>query len=474
MLGVETEYAFALLDHRGRRLDPSWSLEALLESVRQRLPYLSESTGGVFLSTGGRLYVDCGHPELTTPECTSPAEAVGYVEAGHLLLGDVMQALSAEHRRIGRTFLGRCHVDYVNGATWGCHESYLHRSNPATLPSQLIPHLVTRIVYTGSGGFNNRSPGIEFLLEPRTPHLLKPVSRESTQWRGIFHSKNETLSSAGHNRLHVLAGSSNCSHLANWLKLGTTTLIVAIVEEGARPGAAVQLADPVGSLQTVSRDVECQASLDLKLGGTKGAIEIQRHYLEQVKARLGEPFMPGWAAQVCHHWQEVLEVLSSRPQALCRTLDWPLRLMLYQQYAASQGSGWTENRPQTDDPEVMEALRSELWQIDTRFGEIGGDGIFEELQRTQCLDHAAPGVAPEVIDTRKSQPPEKGRARLRGQVIQRLSRRSDILCGWQSILDFASGKRLDLSDPFQESEEWVLSPREDRYGANLDEYLNLR
>ena len=49
----------------------------------------------------------------------------------------------------------RCNVDYSGvPSTWGCHESYMHRvANPVAVPPQIVPHLVSRIIYTGAGGF---------------------------------------------------------------------------------------------------------------------------------------------------------------------------------------------------------------------------------------------------------------------------------------------------------------------------------
>ena len=83
--------------------------------------------------------------------------------------------------------------------------------------SRLVPHLASRLVYTGAGGFNSRSPGLEFTLSPRVAHLVANVSDSSTRSRGLFHTKDESLSPDGYHRLHVLSSESLCSELAIWL-----------------------------------------------------------------------------------------------------------------------------------------------------------------------------------------------------------------------------------------------------------------
>src|SRR5262249_19171785 len=146
---------------------------------------------------------------------------------------------------VAQVVLARSNVCYATWNTWGCHESYGHRALPASLPPQIIPHLVSRITFTGAGGFNSLSPGLEFLLSPRVAHLDTAVSDYSTHSRGIFHTKDETLTTTGQHRLHIICGESLCSQTALWLKVGTTALVMALIDGGVKPGEGVQLPDPV-------------------------------------------------------------------------------------------------------------------------------------------------------------------------------------------------------------------------------------
>jgi proteasome accessory factor A len=320
LLGAETEFAFTALDKSGGALDREQILPLLLGSVAQRLPHLTGEAGcDLFLGNGSRLYIDCGlHPEWSTPECTTPAEVVSYLRAGEEILTQAAQALERSNRRVARALLFKCNVDYVDtSATWGSHESYLYtRLHPSVLPDQLIPHLVSRVVFTGAGGLNPKSAGIEFTLSPRVAHLEKVTSTSSTDGRGIFHAKQEPLAMDGYQRLHIIAGESLCSQLADYLRVGTTALIVKLVEAGIRPGNAVRLARPLMAMQDYVGDPRCAALAGMAAGTPKTAIEIQRHYLEQVEAYADAPFMPVWTEDVCRRWRHVLDALETDPTSV--------------------------------------------------------------------------------------------------------------------------------------------------------------
>lgn len=240
MMGVETEFSIAALDKNGSRVQPGLVSEQLLRKAKDRFAYLSDAQNRLYLANGGLLYIDHGaHPEFATPECTTPDTIVQYIQAGDAILDLLSKELedSTDITEV-RTFKGN--VDYTNpDITWGCHESYLHRANWYKRSPQLIPHLVSRIIFTGGGGWNNRSPGLEFSVSPRVNHLIHEISDETTQDRGIFHTKNESHCGKHHlNRLHIICGVSAFSETANWLKMGTTALVIAMVDQKLRVGGS--------------------------------------------------------------------------------------------------------------------------------------------------------------------------------------------------------------------------------------------
>jgi proteasome accessory factor A len=501
LFGLETEYALSGVAPSGP-IEQHEFLTHLFDLALQELAFLPDlgSHGGIYLQNGSKFYIDLSHPEMCTPECTTPWEAVRYTEAGHRILADLIARVESTKMRGAELMAFRCNVDYSGAqTTWGCHESYLYRTSLDTLQPHLIPHLVSRLIYTGAGGFNFRARGLEFTLSPRVAHLQEVISGDSTNERGIWHTKDEALCS-GYHRLHILCGESLCSQAASWLKVGVTALIVAMADAGIAPGSAVQLAKPLAAMQEVAGDVTCKKTLRMDDGRRLTALAIQRHYLEQAEAHVGASFMPDWAPEVCRRWRAILDQLEGAPSSIERTLDWGIKLALYQDRARRLGIDWDAltfrnhlahrssapldaegGEPSTpefavgpespfpgeaatldplsrdrgldgQDPKRLLRARQELCEIDTRFGQLGSKSIFSALELAGVLDHRVNGV--DRIEQAMTEPPASGRARIRGQVIKCLAGTDSVRCDWQQIVNFQERQILDLSNPFTQGGKW--------------------
>lgn len=504
LLGMETEFAITGIASNGTVMDRGQLIDRIFAIARQAYPHVRDGGSGLFLTNGARLYLDRGHhPEFATPECGDPWEVVRYVRAGESLLLDLARRLQEERPEIRELSVFRCNVDYDRaGTTWGCHESYLHRRPPRELPAQLVPHFVTRIIYAGAGGFNPMVPAAEFTLSPRAWLLPNVTAVDSTGERGIFHIRDEPLARYGWNRMHVICGESLCSETAAVLKLGTTALILAAVEAGRRPGDAVRLQDPVLAIRTVAGDPDGRAGVVLEGGGQLSANEIQWHYLAEVEA-CRPSVLPEWAGELCRLWRAQLIALDARAASLEHTLDWAIKRSLFQRWVRDrmnwrtlQRAGqlleriertaarlfvdeWPVSIPAAlsgeaaaqrhlnrlepllaaegmtwDDLRLFLRLRSELYEADARFGQLGETGIFEQLDRAGVLTHRI-RQGPTVNDP--SRRPPKGRAQVRGEWIERLWRQgaaAQYRSDWTALWNEVSGSTLDLSDPFVTTAEW--------------------
>ncbi|MFN0058704.1 MAG: proteasome accessory factor PafA2 family protein [Planctomycetota bacterium] len=518
LFGIETEYALCGVAANGARATDDLAAR-MMRMARSSLRHLpGRESSGMFLENGARFYLDSGsHPEFASPECTEPAEAVRYVLAGELVLTQILERLKTELPTT-EMLLWRANVDYLNGATWGQHESHLHRAKPKTLQCDLIPHLVSRIIYTGAGGFDSLGPGIEFLISPRVAHLKQAVSASSTSNRGIFHTKEEHLARNGARRLHIICGETLCGQLGAWLKVATTALIVALSEAGLAPGADVALASPLDAMRTFAADVQCSAKATAQTGqDTLSAVDIQRHYLAACEAARGREFMPVWADEACVRWRDVLDRLARGATGVESRLDWAMKLRLFESHIARRGfdrrslATWNRfaherrrrklklaateldqqtpeiiaflrnlplaqggKRPlQQDDKlppdqinellrqhdldgsglERFENLRAELFEIDVRFGQLGGDGIFTALDKAGVLDHVVAGV--ERIEDAVTKAPPFTRAHARGAAIVQLISEANAACEWDRVYDLKNSRVLELGDPFDTEGRWV-------------------
>jgi len=523
---METEYALVLLDRQGQRISQALATDWLLAAARQRLIHLPDlQSGGMFLTNGARFYIDCGHhPEFAGPELANPCDAARYVKAGEGLLEDLAADIARNQNSVGQALFFRQNVDYSGtGSTWGSHESYLHRADPSLFRQHLIPHLVSRLIYTGSGGFDATYPGIRFVLSPRVTYLRTEVSEQSTSSRGVLHTKNESLSSAGHNRLHLLCSESLFSERATFLRVGVTALIVAMIEEGLRPGDQVKLAAPLEAMRVFAGDPTCQRRIMTALGECLTAVMIQRRYLELAEAHLHDSFMPPWGPDVCREWRQTLDLVESgSPQAVATRLDWAIRFSIFSRFLETEGYDWQtvqkwnraaerpprlpakkaapppdvperdmlfgeaevlenlltelaaqarQDRATTDRLRKFQALRSRLFELDTRFGQLGGTGLFSQLDHAGVLDHHFPGV--DNFEHAREYPPAIGRANLRGEYVRRLGQinasREGCVCDWAAIWDQAQNRFLDLSEPFLQHADWKAIPR--RSEATLNPLL---
>lgn len=521
MMGIETEYAFSAFDAEGKAMPRQDFIMRLMDTVCKNMPHLKEcpdSNAAIFLANGARLYIDSGdHPEMTTPECLDPTDTVRFILAGERTLSRCANELAENSEGLDEVAFFRCNVDYSGaGTTWGCHESYMHSLPNEEMPDNIVPHLASRIVFTGAGGFNSHSPGIEFMVSPRVTHLSQEVSSNSQHDRGICHTKNESLSDGSSSRLHILCGESLSSHQSMWLKLGTTALVVAMTEGGLRPGDGVALTNAIGAMKVFASDTTCSKKVPMVNGISMSAIEIQRHYLDLALANVTRHFMPDWAPDVCLLWGQVLDNLSTDPETECASLDWAIKYKLYTDVLERAGFTWelaeqyksfliqplttrlrsvlnaagsgelhitrdaimVKGTPCAETLHTLDPLlraqglswdqlhefidlRQKLFEIDTRFGQLGDRGIFNAMDKQDVLQHNVPGV--ENIEDAVHFPPKEGRARSRGDWVRRLSRLDGetYTCSWMNIANLNSGKWLDLRKPLETIAKWRGSTYDD-------------
>ena len=210
----------------------------------------------VILTNGARLYVDHAHPEFSTPEVTTPRDAVIWDKAGERVMEEAAMR-AATVPGAPRIQLYKNNVD-GKGASYGTHENYL-MARSTTFPSivaGLTPFFVTRQVMCGAGRVGIGSSGDEsgYQIAQRSDYIEVEVGLETTLKRGIINTRDEPHADADkYRRLHVIIGDANMSEYSTLLKVGTTALVLDMIEKGVRFDE-LRLAEPVRSVHRISHD----------------------------------------------------------------------------------------------------------------------------------------------------------------------------------------------------------------------------
>src|ERR1700684_4292959 len=188
----------------------------------------------VILTNGARLYVDHAHPEYSAPECTNPLSVAIWDKAGERIMAEAA-AKAATVPASHPINLYKNNTDN-KGASYGTHENYLmRRSTPfADIVKNLTPFFVTRQVICGAGrgGIGADGRGSGFQLSQRADFFEVEVGLEETLKRPIINTRDEPHADPQqHRRLHVIIGDANLSEVATYLKLGTTALVLSMIED---------------------------------------------------------------------------------------------------------------------------------------------------------------------------------------------------------------------------------------------------
>lgn len=511
VLSSECEYAMSCYEQEYALGDRMSYAGMVMDAIYDTHPTLPGPMAGdnidLFLENGSRVYIDQGIKiEFSQPECTSPKELVGYNIGNEKILIDAVDLVKQELQTTDiRLF--KCNVDYLQHETWGSHENYSVSSEIEDLSKTLIPHLVSRIIYTGEGGWKPGSKGLKFVLSPRAHFFVTDVDTTTTYSRPIFNTKNEPLCN-GMKRLHLICGANLCSQTAMYLKYGTTALIATLARRPEFKANNLSIEGAVDVFHRISSDPGCNAEFRLVDGRYMTAIQLQFKYLKAVEDFLGTRYLPEWAEEVCRVWRKTLESISQGSGAISQTLDWSIKQSLYLQYAADKGFGprslelWTDLFDQSyrcanlygwsydqiklenlfsdhgtaalyvrekisllrDHGENLnrglkfESLRNELWELDARFGQLGS-GIFAALDKADVLNHRIEGIADP--ETAMICPPELTRAKLRGRLVKELSGSSrNTVCNWDRIIDWGNRRQMLLEYLFQVEEQWSNIPPE--------------
>ena len=398
------------------------------------------------LTNGARYYVDHAHPEISTPEVTTAREALVWDRAAEEIVRASMQHVRSLLPEGGEIIIHKNNSD-GKGNSYGCHENYLlARETPfGRMAGQITPHFVTRQVFCGAGKVGCELPGrppdhVAYQLSQRADFFEEEIGLETTLKRPIVNTRDEPHADAQkYRRLHVIVGDANMSEVATYLKVGTTAIVLAMIEDDEL-GDDWLLGNPVAAIRQVSHDPTLRQTIMLRDGSRATAMEVQWGLLERARKYeqshgldcVGEDI----GTDVLAKWETVLAGLEAEPHSVANWVDWVAKRRLVDGYAERHG---------------IEPGSARLKAIDLQY---------HDLRSERCLALRAgldTMVSADEVTRAMTEPPSTTRAYFRGRCLQKFP--DDVVAAnWDSLV-FDIGRdplrRVPMMEPLRGTADHV-------------------
>lgn len=418
------------------------------------------------LGNGARLYVDHAHPEYSSPEVTNPRDAVAWDAAGDLVALATVRKVAAD-TSLPPINLYKNNTDNKS-VSYGSHENYLMpRSVPfGDIIRGLTPFFVSRQVICGAGrvGIGQDSSTAGYQISQRADFFEAEVGLETTIRRPIINTRDEPHATADkYRRLHVIIGDANLSQVSNYLKFGTTAMVLSLIEAGQAP--RIEVHEPVQALQAISHDTTLATTVRLLDGRRVTALDIQWMYYEAAAKLAQETGVAdsvtgdGHTHGVLERWESTLSVLGSDPAAASSSVEWVAKKSLLEGYRNRDGLGWDDAR---------------LGLVDLQWSDIRPEkGLYYRMlsrdRMTRIVDDA--DIARAV-----GEPPSDTRAYFRGRCVSSFGK--DVVgASWDSVIFDVPGlgklQRVPTREPLRGTRALTgaLFDRHQEAGSFLAELL---
>src|SRR5436305_5833641 len=208
----------------------------------------------------------------------------------------------------------------------------------------ILPCLVTGQSFSGEGkmGIEGESsqgdPGI-YQISQRADFFSVVVSIDTMNRRPLINTRDEPhVDASRYRRFHVILGDSNMSEWATAMKIGTTALVLDLIERREAP--QLEIAQPVDANKSISRDQTYDWIIELKDGRKISAIDVQRIYLKataDIDNGGGEDRQ--WILQ---EWENVLNDLDRDVMVARDRVDWAAKKFLLNALEEEEKLAWSD------------------------------------------------------------------------------------------------------------------------------------
>ncbi|MGZ4543329.1 MAG: proteasome accessory factor PafA2 family protein, partial [Mycobacteriaceae bacterium] len=211
---------------------------------------------------------------------------------------------------------------------------------------------------------------------------------------------------------------------ATYLKVGTTALVLDLIESGADL-SDLRLLRPVAAVHQISHDPTLRATVELEDGRRLTGLQLQRIYHARVSELVDHDREPdARTTEVLDTWLRVLDMLQRDPMECADLLDWPAKLRLLQGFRDREGLGWSASR---------------LQLVDLQYSDVRLDkGLYNRLVARGSMQRL---TTEEQVLAAVTNPPTDTRAYFRGECLRRFG--ADITAAsWDSVIFDVGRKSL--------------------------------
>jgi proteasome accessory factor PafA2 len=396
-----------------------------------------EIKSDLVLSNGARFYNDHAHPEYSTPECTTLREVVSQDKAGERILAECARRRNKKLLPEREVRLYKNNTDFI-GHSYGCHDNFLMSRNVPwdRVVNDMLPFLVTRQIFAGAGKMGVEAESVAsqvglYQISQRADFFSVIVSIDTMNRRPLINTRDEPhADSSRYRRFHVIIGDSNMSEIATALKMGTTSLVLELIEAGKAP--QLEFAQPIETTKAISRDQTYSWIIELKDGRKISAIDVQRMYMAAAMAHCDRDDPE--TAWLLAEWDSVLNDLQ-KDVMLCRDrVDWVAKKYLLNTLKEEEGLAWT-------DPWLQ--------SIDLEYHNISLDqGLHYALLREGQMRRF---VSEDDIRSAIFSPPETTRAYFRGRSVAKFNNEVSSIHWDEVVFNHAnSTRRVSLNQAFND------------------------
>lgn len=433
-----TEMEWAVLARKGpREIFEQAEAGDIGQAILHKDKQLKRSLPNGMLSNGGRYYADVGqHPEYATAEDTSFIGTVANEFAGEKIVYDSL--VNAQHAGVFHDFILSKRVVDDQLHTWGYHMSLsADASRVPITTTALAPlgiHLATMNIYAGAGAVIPTAHGAVFTTAQKVLNLNTDFAGSSHgNEQPLLSLRSEALANTNlYSRVHVTSLDANMSPWATWMKLGTTSIVLRMMEHNyLGSGQFFKNSMHKVALQ-VAHDTSLKRSVELADGSTILPIDIQGELVLRAEKLAKTGGLSTEEKLVLAEWKRVLTDLATEPDRAFDRVEWVAKRTHLRKYMARHAL-------QLSDQQVLKR--------DRQWSHIAPDSIGARLRKKSWAAWMPPT---EQIDSAYFDPPTTTRAVGRASLVRAFaeSRDHEFTATWTEAKVAGSGVKWFMLDPY--------------------------